>query len=194
MTWSSFISLYVSLTKSTRPRFSAIGTSASLPLLWALSINCLPGIFMRLSPAGMHLRPASHPLVTLRYASIPARVHPSNNRYENAWSAGSARPARGPLRHGCARSGATGAVGLSGGGDPILLVDLPAAVRLPHPRHGHVYPSDPVRLTNVHVSPSRGLPTKSTRSPHRDALLHRRRNAANAVSILATHGKYPRSG
>src|SRR5215212_10073560 len=82
MTWSSLISLYVSLKKSTSPRFSAIGTSASLPLLSAFFINCIPGIFMR-PPVGMRLRLASHCLVAYRLG-IPARGHPSNNRYETA--------------------------------------------------------------------------------------------------------------
>jgi hypothetical protein len=73
----------------------------------------------------------------------------------------SARRTCGPLRHRCSLTGATGAVGLFGGGDPILVVYRPAAVRLPHPRHGNVYPADPVRLANVHTSPPRRLPAKS---------------------------------
>src|ERR671921_408833 len=122
MTWSSFISLYVSLTKSTSPRFSAMGTSASLPLLWAFSINCLPGIFMRLPPASMHLTPASHHLFSLRYASIPARGYPSNNRYERGWDFGSALLTSGLLRYGRSSPGATGAICLFGGGYPVFIV------------------------------------------------------------------------
>ena|SRR5215210_6309588 len=63
------------------------------------------------------------------------------------------------------RAGATCAVGLLCGGDPVLIVYRPAAVRLPHSRHGHVYPADPVRLTNVHISPSRRLSPESTLPP-----------------------------
>src|SRR5215210_31513 len=57
--------------------------------------------------------------------------------------------------------GATGAVGLFGGSDPLLVVDGPAAVRLPQLRLRHVHPADTVRLANVHLSPFRCLLTKS---------------------------------
>src|ERR671916_454182 len=67
---------------------------------------------------------------------------------------GSARRAGGSFLYWCPGPGATGAVGLLGGGDPVLIVDGPAAVRLPELWLGHVYPADPVRLANVHLSPS----------------------------------------
>ena len=66
----------------------------------------------------------------------------------------------------CPGPGATGAVGLLGGGDPVLIVDGPAAVRLPELWLGHVYPADPVRLANVHLSPFRCLLAKSNPSVH----------------------------
>jgi hypothetical protein len=49
------------------------------------------------------------------------------------------------------RPSATGAVGLPGGGDPILLVYRPAAVGLLHARLGHVYPTKSVGLADIHV-------------------------------------------
>jgi len=56
-----------------------------------------------------------------------------------------------PLRHGgCSSPSATGAVGLPGGGDPILLVYRPAAVRLLHAWLGHVHPTKPVGLADIH--------------------------------------------
>ena len=55
------------------------------------------------------------------------------------------------LRPGRPRSSAAGAVGLLGRGDPILLVNRPAAVRLPHLGLGHVNPADPVGLPDIHL-------------------------------------------
>src|SRR5215212_11951678 len=81
MTWSSLTSLYVSLKKSTSPRFLAIGTPASLPLLSAFFINCIPGIFMRLS---FRRHAPQIGLELSGHLVIPARGHPSNNRYETA--------------------------------------------------------------------------------------------------------------
>src|SRR5215212_4312280 len=164
ITWSSPISLYVSLTKSTSPRFCAPGTSASLPLLSAFLINCIPGIFMRRPPVGM--RPRLGPQTFSLPTVIPARGHLSNNRQdttceESPRCRGLARRAKGFLRDRCPRTGAAGAVSFLAGGDPILVVYRPATVRLPHPRHGNVNPADPVRLANVHLSPSLRLPTKS---------------------------------
>ena len=49
-----------------------------------------------------------------------------------------------PLRPGRPRPSAAGAVGLPGGGDPVLLAYRPAAVGLLHARLGHVYPTKPV--------------------------------------------------
>jgi hypothetical protein len=57
------------------------------------------------------------------------------------------------LRSGCSCPGAAGAVGLFGGGDPILLAYRPAAVRLLHLGLGHVDPADPVGLADVHPRP-----------------------------------------
>jgi hypothetical protein len=54
-------------------------------------------------------------------------------------------------RLGCPRPSAAGAVGLLGGGDPILLVNRPAAVRFPHLGLGHVNPADPVGLPDIHL-------------------------------------------
>src|SRR5215204_1930703 len=71
MTWSSSTSLYVSLKKSTSPRFSATGTSASLPLLSAFLINCMPGIFMR--PSSCRHKPQTTTLL-----SLPTGGHLSN--------------------------------------------------------------------------------------------------------------------
>ena len=51
---------------------------------------------------------------------------------------------------GRSRPGAAGAVGFFGGGDPILLIHRPAAVRLLHLGLGHVNPADPVGLADVH--------------------------------------------
>ena len=51
---------------------------------------------------------------------------------------------------GRSRPGAAGAVGLFGGGDPILLIHRSAAVRLLHLGLGHVDPADPVGLADVH--------------------------------------------
>jgi hypothetical protein len=57
-----------------------------------------------------------------------------------------------PLRHGgCPSPSATGAVGLPGGGDPILFVHRPAAVCLLHTRLGHVHPTKPVGLAYIHL-------------------------------------------
>src|SRR5215208_191426 len=57
-----------------------------------------------------------------------------------------------PLRHAWRPSpSAAGAVGLSGGGDPILLVHRPAAVCLLHTRLGHVHPTKPVGLAYIHL-------------------------------------------
>jgi hypothetical protein len=56
-----------------------------------------------------------------------------------------------PFRHGWRPCpSATGAVGLPGGGDPILLVYRPAAVRLLHARLGHVHPTKSVGLADIH--------------------------------------------
>src|SRR5215217_2021543 len=71
MTWSSLISLYVSFKKSTRPRFSATGTSTSLPLLSAFLISRIPGIFMR--PSSRRRKPQ----ITLSL-SLPSGGHLSN--------------------------------------------------------------------------------------------------------------------
>ncbi len=56
-----------------------------------------------------------------------------------------------PLRPWRSHPSAAGAVSLPGGGEPILLVYRPAAVGLPHARLGHVYPTDPVGLADVHL-------------------------------------------
>jgi hypothetical protein len=56
-----------------------------------------------------------------------------------------------PLRHGGRPSpSATGAVGLPGGGDPILLVYRPAAICLLHARLGDVHPTKPIGLADIH--------------------------------------------
>ncbi len=79
---------------------------------------------------------------------------------------GSARRAGGSFLYWCPGPGATGAVGLLGGGDPILIVDGPATVRLPQLWLGHVYPAYPVRLAYIHLSPFHCLLAKSTLSVH----------------------------
>jgi hypothetical protein len=57
-----------------------------------------------------------------------------------------------PLLHGWRPSpSATGAVGLSRGGDPILFVHRSAAVCLLHTRLSHVYPTKPVGLAYIHL-------------------------------------------
>src|SRR5215217_4803999 len=71
MTWSSFISLYVSLKKSTRPRFFATGTSTSLPFLSAFLISRIPGIFMR--PSSRRRKPQ-----IASSLSLPSGGYPSN--------------------------------------------------------------------------------------------------------------------
>jgi hypothetical protein len=52
---------------------------------------------------------------------------------------------------GRSRPSAAGAVGLPGGGEPILLVHRPPAVGLLHPRLGYVYPTKPVGLADIHL-------------------------------------------
>jgi hypothetical protein len=62
------------------------------------------------------------------------------------------------LRHGGRpRPSAAGAVGLPGGGDPILLVYRPAAECLLHARLGHVHPTKPVGLADIHPWPTFSL-------------------------------------
>ncbi len=56
-----------------------------------------------------------------------------------------------PLRPWRSHPSAAGAVSLPGGDEPILLVYRPAAVGLPHARLGHVYPTEPVGLADVHL-------------------------------------------
>ena len=77
---------------------------------------------------------------------------------------GSARCASGPFLYRCPGPGATSAVGLLEGGDPVLVVDRPAAVRLPQLWLGHVHPADPVRLAKVHLFPFRCPPSLTCRS------------------------------
>jgi hypothetical protein len=55
-----------------------------------------------------------------------------------------------PLRPGRPSPSAAGAVGLPGGGDPVLLLYRPAAVGLLDARLGHVYPAKPVGLADIH--------------------------------------------
>src|SRR5919112_2513981 len=79
---------------------------------------------------------------------------------------GSARGAGGSFQSRGPGPGAAGAVGLFGGGDPVLVVDRPAAVGLSELWLGHVHPADPIRLADIHLSPFFCLLAQSNLSVH----------------------------
>jgi hypothetical protein len=81
------------------------------------------------------------PEASARLLPVERRRNPRSRLGTSPWS----------LRPGGRSSpSTTGAVGLPGGGDPILLVYWPAAVRLLHAWLGHVHPTKPVGLADIH--------------------------------------------